>query len=134
MSDMIRIGCAWLEEQRAQHLTENVKYSRNGVEQTVAATVVATEYDVFDGEGFRTTFNSRDFIINVKVLGLGVVEYQPEVGDEIIETTGNITKSFMVCSPDGRSHYEYADVDRLAFRIHTKAVDQSPNVGPNVGN
>lgn len=129
MTDLLRIGSDWLEDQRTKHLSRMVIYQRGvtgagELTAEVAATIGKTEFDVENGHGVLERIESRDFLILVADLVLDGQATPPKQGDFVNETNGNVTHVYEVLAPGGAPHFRYADPYRKTYRIHTKLIDE----------
>lgn len=123
MPNLLQKASDWLEDQRTRHATTTVEYVRGGQSTEIAATVGKTTFEVDDGYGVLTRFESRDFLVLAAELMLGGQPVVPERGDRIRETQGTTVYIYEVTAPGKEPCWRYSDSFRKTFRIHTKQVD-----------
>jgi len=119
MSDMLKDGLEWLEEQRKAHLTTDVVYTHRrtpgAVSVTVAATFGKTDYDVSTEDGMTIGSHVWDFLITATDLSA-----EPEGGD-IITAQG---RRYIVMGFAGEA-WRWSDPYRTTYRIHTRDAGSS---------
>ncbi len=120
--DLLTRGAAWLEDQRARHLSRTVTYLRGGDSVAVAATIGRTEFEQVDEYGVIHRMQSRDYLISAADLVLAGVPEQPSAGDRIRETAGEQIFLYEVMAPGGEPPWRYSDPYRRTLRIHTKFI------------
>jgi hypothetical protein len=119
MSDLLRDGLTWLEQQRTAHCSSQVTYRREATELLVNATFGRTEYEVADeysGGGATIRAHVVDFLILAEELSPTFGE--PKAGDQIV-ADGRI---YEVMALSGQGHWRWSDPYRTTYRIHTKDV------------
>jgi hypothetical protein len=126
MTNLFRKASEWLGQQRHEHATSPITYSRSGRSVELCATIGRTEYQQDDGYGILLRSEARDYIVRVADLAIDGVETLPEVGDRIEELQGETVYVYEVL-PIGaqQQHWKYADPFRQSLRIHTKQVGAS---------
>ena len=122
MSDLIANGAAWLADQRKAHLSKEIAYVTGATTVTVLASIGKTEFEVVGegsvGGGVMERFESRDFLVATADL-----LNAPVRGDQIRETLGSTVFVFEVMAPvQSAPPWRWADVQRTAYRIHTRLV------------
>ena len=122
MSDLIANGAAWLADQRKAHLSKEIAYVTGATTVTVLASIGKTEFEVVGegsvGGGVMERFESRDFLVATADL-----LNAPARGDQIRETLGSTVFVFEVMAPvQSAPPWRWADVQRTAYRIHTRLV------------
>ena len=134
--DMLKNAAKWLADKMMTTNGFSVGYKRAGTGNApfpVPAVVGKTMFDVDEGYGQITRYESRDFLVEATdLIGPGFnLEDVPERGDRIIETVTDtdgagttVTYTYEVMAPSGQAVWEYADAFRNLIRIHTKLVDQ----------
>ena len=123
MTDLLRTGSDWLEDQRVKHMTRSVLYQRDASSVEVSATIGRTVFEVDNGYGVLERTESRDYLILTSDLVLDGQQTLPERGDRIRETQGTQTFVYEVMAPGKEPHWRYSDPYRKTLRIHTKQVD-----------
>ena len=125
MVDLLQRGVAWLNQQRAQHLSQPVTYQRGGETVQLAATLGQTTVEVTDDTGATVKSPQMDFIVSSSELVLGGVIAMPRIGDRIhiVDATGKTLVYEVLSLPDGR-HYRPCDPGGRMLRIHAKQVDE----------
>ncbi len=113
MTNMLRTGATWLEQQRTAWMTEAVAYRRGATEVSVNATFCRTKYDVDDGLVVRIGAHSADFLILADDLGL-----VPAEGDVIVANG----RKYEVMNLAGSGCWEWSDSYNVTRRIHTRDV------------
>lgn len=109
---------------------ESITYSRGPLESsgtdTVSLTAATgrTPFDAVDGDGFATTFRSKDWIFPAADLSFddGATIVEPAEGDEIRWTDENeIVHVFRVVPMGGgRELFRYCGGAQQRVRVHTK--------------
>ena len=122
MTDILRAGSDWLQEQRKKHATRPVLYRRGTETVPVAATVGRTLFEQDDGAGSIVRTEVRDYLIDTADLLLGPTPVLPEKGDRIEETEGTNKFIYEVMAIGKEPHWRYSDPYRQTLRIHTKHV------------
>jgi len=123
MSNILRIGAAFLHEKRHEHLSDEVTYKRAGqTEIYPSATPVDAVNEFLDEDGVVIQSRLRDFIIRPEDLVIDGTETRPIARDLITETdeaTG-IKMVFHVVSDNGSPVWEWSGEYRNAILVHTK--------------
>jgi len=114
VSDLLRQGNQWLQQQRTAHCSSQVTYRRDATEILVDATFGRTEYEVEDGYGLRVGAQVTDFLILAETFPFD----EPQPGDQIL-ADGTV---YEVMSLAGQGHWRWSDPYRTTMRIHTKEV------------
>lgn len=122
MADLLQSGLAWLDAQRAKHMTQPVVYEREGVAIEIVATPGRTEFEQADEYGGVQRWESRDWLIATADLVLDGVAILPRSGDRIRHTAGDTTVVYEVMAPAGMPAFKYTDPYRNGLRVHTKQV------------
>ena len=92
MADMLEQCARWLDDQRHQHMTRSVSYTRGSSTIEVQATIGRTEFEQADDFGIVHKVESRDYLIRTADLVLDGQPTLPKRGDQIRETDGSTTK------------------------------------------
>jgi len=127
MTDMLEQGASWLDDQRHQHMTRSVSYTRGASTVAVQATIGRTEFEQADEYGIVHKTESRDYLIRTADLVLEGQATLPKRGDLIRETDGTTTVVYEVLSPGDEPVFRYSDPYRKALRIHTKHIATETN-------
>lgn len=128
MVNRLETGSARLLARLRARASTAVVYRRRvaGVWQSVTpaplAVIGATQFEETDEEGLRVQTESRDFIIQVADLALGAGPITPAPNDQIVETFGGQSVTYVVMAPGDNPPFRYSDQFRLAYRIHTQLV------------
>jgi len=122
MADMLEQCARWLDDQRHQHMTRSVSYTRGSSTIEVQATIGRTEFEQADDFGIVHKVESRDYLIRTADLVLDGQPTLPKRGDQIRETDGSTTVVYEVLSPGDEPVFRYSDPYRKALRIHTKHI------------
>ena len=123
MADLLEQASNWLEDQRTKHAARTVTYKRGIDTVDVPASIGRTEFEIDDGFGVLTKFESRDYLVLAADLVLGGWPILPERGDRIEETVGTTTYVYEVMAPGKEPAWRYSDPYRKTLRIHTKQVE-----------
>ena len=126
MADLLQKASAWLEDQRARHMTQPVVYQRGsppGNTVSVLATIGETIFRLDDGAGATLRVESRDYLITAGDLVISGSPVIPRRGDRILETQGSRTFIYEVTAPGDEPEWRWSDPYRQTLRIHTKQVD-----------
>tara|TARA_B100001094_G_scaffold330972_1_gene397722 strand:+ start:1301 stop:1720 length:420 start_codon:yes stop_codon:yes gene_type:complete len=133
--NMLDKAAEWLASKMLTHASQTVTYVRSTGSTPVTAAIGRTTFDVDDGYGNLTRWESRDFLISKADL-IGSNHDQdnvwPVAGDTIHEDTGadaalggdHMRYTYQVMAPAGEALWEYADAYRNLIRVHTKKVDR----------
>lgn len=113
MTDLLRQGAEWLEQQRTQHMASPVEYRRPPDVFVVNATYGRTQCEVADESGLTISSHVWDFLILAGALGL-----EPEPGD-VIAANG---RQYEVMNLGGEGCWRWSDPYRQTCRIHTKDI------------
>ena len=113
MSDLLRQGSEWLEQQRTAHCSSPVEYRCKGATMNVMATFGRTEMELADESGLTITAQVWDFLINSESL-----IREPEAAD-VIAANG---RRYEVMNLGGEGCWRWSDPYRHTYRIHTKDV------------
>jgi len=112
MTDILRKGAEWLEQQRKSFCSSPVLYEHNGQSATVNATWGKTDYEIVGESGMTVGSHVIDFLITAADL-----DFEPEPGDEI-EADG-VRYEVMPLGDDVRG-WRWSDPFRKTYRIHTR--------------
>ena len=122
MSDLLKTGATWLQQQLEEHASREVTYRRGAASVVVNATVGSSLLKVASGQygEVQMVRTDRDYLIAAEdlVLSGGVVE--PADGDQIHDATDG--RKYEVLAPRGEPSWRYSDNRRTMLRIHTKDV------------
>lgn len=88
----------------------------------VTAEPVAMPYEVADAEGFMTTVQSRDFVIDVADYQINSTPVQPRAGDRIKESIAGTTHVFEVTPIGNRPAAEWSSIHKPQWIVHTKLI------------
>ena len=113
MTDLLRQGSQWLEEQRDAHCSSPVEYRRDAQVLTVNATFGRTSFEIADESGLTVGSHVWDFLILAEALGL-----EPEPGD-VIAANG---RQYEVMNFSSDGCWRWSDPYRQTYRIHTKDI------------
>lgn len=113
MSDLLRQGVAWLDQQRIAHCSSPVEYRRSPDAITVGATYGKTDVELADASGLTIGSHVWDFLIPASELGL-----EPEPGD-VIAADG---RQYEVMNLGGEGCWRWSDPYRSTYRIHTRDI------------
>ncbi len=126
MTDLLRAASEWLDAKRRAFASSPILYRRGDLSVTVPAGTGTTTFQVANESGILEDVESRDFLLSIADLDFGGGPVTPESADQIEETVGGVTLTYQVSAPAGLPPWRYTDGFRVAFRIHTKLIDQSP--------
>lgn len=115
---MLYDAMQWLEQQRHQYLTINVRYKRGDEFIAVAATVGNTVFEVPDSYGVMIKTESRDYLLRPSDLIISGRPILPMPGDRISENG----YEYEVMAPGNKPCWRWSDSFRNTLRIHTKLV------------
>jgi len=113
VTDLLKTGLAWLEQQRVAHCSSPVEYQRGLDTVVVQATKGKTDYEVVDDYGATVGSHVVDFLIMADELGL-----KPEPGDVIVADG----YKYEVMNLGGDGCWRFSDLNLITFRIHTKEI------------
>ena len=116
MTDLLRQGAEWLEEQRTQHMASPVEYRRGVQVIPVQATFGKTAVEITDTNGATIQSPVWDFLILAADLAL-----EPEPGDEIV-ADGQV---YEVMNLAGQGCWRWSDPYRTTLRIHTREMGEA---------
>lgn len=116
MPDLLAAGAAWMTSQLKAAAGVNVTYRRGSQEADVIATIGRSEFEAQDQNGVIERWESRDFLVTAADLPFG----EPERGDLVVETSGDLELTYEVASPRGVPVFRYGDAFRSVVRVHTK--------------
>jgi hypothetical protein len=120
--DLLQKASDWLEEMRVKHASRFVTYKRDTDAAMVSATIGRTVFQIDDGGGIGTQYESRDFLILAAELVIRGKLVLPQRGDRILEMQGEQTIEYEVLAPGKEPCWRYSDPFRKTLRIHTKQV------------
>ncbi len=120
MTDLLQTGMAWLDGQRAAHLSRAVLYCRGSDCVEIPATVGRTVFEIDDGYGGIEKWESRDYLLAATELVLGGTAVVPQRGDRIIDA-GQV---YEVLAPAKEDVHRPADPYGVTLRVHTKQVGE----------
>jgi hypothetical protein len=123
VADVLAKASAWLEDQRARHLTQPVVYQRGADTIPVLATIGTTIFRLDDGAGALLRVESRDYLVAAADLVIAGVPIIPKRGDRIVETQGDRTFIYEVSAPGDEPEWRWSDPYRQTYRIHSQQVD-----------
>jgi hypothetical protein len=118
MVDLLQQASAWLADRRAAFLSRSVVYSRSEDSVAVQAGVGKTTFEIDDGYGLATTWESRDYLIAAADLVLAGEVVKPQRGDRIADGG----KVYEVMAPGKEDVCRPSDPYGVTWRIHTKQV------------
>ena len=124
MADLLGQAVAWLDGQRAAHLSRQVVYQRGDESVELAATLGSTTYEVADDFGATVEAKATDFIVAADALVLGGQAVKPQPGDRIRLPAGAKVLVFEVLDLGAAGHYRPCDPEGRMLRIHAKQVDE----------
>lgn len=113
MTDLLKEGSAWLEQQRTAHCSSQVSYFVGAAETVLNATFGKTDFEVAD-ESVTTISQVWDFLILAADLG-----FDPAPGHVIV--TGGRKYEVMQFGSDAKG-WRWSDPYRETYRIHTKGI------------
>jgi len=123
IQNMLQAGSDWLSSQLKMHASRPVVYQRGVREVTVPAVIGRTLMKLDDGfGGVKMEWTDRDFLIQASDLILDGEPIQPQPGDMIRETNGDVTYVYEVMAPGGEPHWRWSDAYHKVKRIHAKQV------------
>ena len=108
----------------AEAFGEQVTLVRGTTEtaSTITAQVSMQTYAGEDSDGFTTTVEMTDFVLDIDDYDFGSGAVTPRDGDRIKRTINAIVNTYEVAPvPSGRS--AEPDVDRHEWKIHTNHID-----------
>jgi len=122
MGNLLAIGAAWLEAQRAAGLSETVTYSRGGASVQLAASRGRSEHARETTDGLVTVALSADWLLGAADLVLGDELAEPAPGDRIAASAG----TFEVLPPSGSGTdcWRWEDGHGRTMRVHTKRIEK----------
>jgi hypothetical protein len=118
------IGAIAAKIARRSHKRTNgvpITYKRVGTSLSLVATIGTTRRDQQSSDGYVSRKQVRDFLIDVADLSLG----EPELDDEIEETSGGTIYVYRLVSPGGSEEpFRYSDRHRLVWRLHVELIEE----------
>jgi hypothetical protein len=103
---------------------DTIAYHRGATSNmSITAQVSVSDHDITDSEGFQTVVRSRDFVVNVADLVINSVAITPRAGDRIKIVVGTETHTYTVMQLPDKDCYDWLDLIRTAYVIHTKLTD-----------
>jgi len=121
VADMLRTGAAWLTDQLRESAAVPCTYVRGNTSTQITACIGRSMFEAATQSGVVEQWESRDYIVKV-----GTLPYsEPERGDKIVETYGDVSTTYSVSSPRGVPLWHYADAFRTSVKIHTVAESES---------
>ena len=100
---------------------------RDGAEAAdVPVAIGTTQYDLVDGNGVVSRFESRDFLIAVGDYDFGGGPVRPKRGDQIVEVVAGTTFTYEVSAPNGQNDWRFNGPYRDTYRVHTKKISETP--------
>ena len=114
MTDLLRAGAQWLEQQRKAHCSGTVQYEHAGNVYAVSATVGRTAYDVTTDADLTVGSHAVDFLITAADL-----PFEPGLGDRI--ELDDVWHEVMPLGDDEKG-WRWSDPAHTTYRIHTKHV------------
>lgn len=112
MTDLLRQGSAWLEQQRAAHCSSQVEYRRGSEKYPLVATYGKTDYEIATAGEMTVGGHVWDFLILATDLG-----FEPQPGDIIV--ADEQTHEVMPIGDDVDG-WRWSDPYRQTYRIHTR--------------
>jgi len=113
MTDLLRQGAQWLEQQRTAFCSSPVAYHRPPEVYAVNATFGKTDVELADEAGLTIRSSVWDFLILAEDLN-----FEPEPGD-VIAADG---RRYEVMNVGGEGCWRWSDPFRQTYRIHTKDI------------
>lgn len=108
----------------AEAFGEEVTLVRGSTESgAVTAQVFTQEYAGQSDEGFATTVNFDDFIVDVGDYEFGAGAVEPRNGDRIKRTIDGTVHTYEVTPTADRRCCEWADTTGNEWKIHTNHID-----------
>lgn len=86
----------------------------------IVAEAVQRDYEIFDVDGFETTANLRDYVIDVADYTISGSAVTPQIGDRIKETISGVVHVFEVVPLGRKPCYEWAGTRKPQWLVHTK--------------
>jgi hypothetical protein len=120
--DLLQKASDWLEGMRVKHASRFVTYKRDTNAALVSARIGRTFFQIDDGGGIATQYESRDFLILAAELVIRGKLVMPQRGDRILEMQEGQTFEYEVLAPGKEPCWRYSDPFRKTFRIHTKQI------------
>lgn len=104
-----------------------IEYRRGNKTCPIAqATLGKRQLTTTNSEGIVTVVQSHSFMFAVADLVLDSVQAIPQSGDKIVFTAGGIQFTYRVLPVDYGEPYDYSDMNRTQFRVHTLAEAEEP--------
>ena len=124
MADLLRSGAAWLTDRLVESAAVPCTYIRGNTSTQITACIGRSMFESATQSGVVEQWESRDYIVKV-----GTLPYaEPDRGDRIVETYGNVSTTYDVSAPRGVPLWHYADAFRTSVKIHTVAASESAAV------
>ena len=123
MTDLLDRAEQRLSDLLATHASRKVRYSRNGREVEVDATVGRSVFESVAPDGMCVVHvETRDYFVQSADLVLDGARVTPAIGDRVREEIGGETVVCEVMTPAGDAHFRWCDPAHTTLRIHTKQV------------
>ncbi len=123
MSDLLRLGQAWLAKKLSQFASREIIYRRDDKLVILQAMIGKTKGEQDVGDGLVLETEIRDYLIDTKDLVIDGERTLPERGDQIIEIDDGLRFIYEVLPVGNQKAWRYSDPYRLKLRIHTKLID-----------
>lgn len=125
MSDDIKAGSEWLQDEMKANASRTVVYVRGAASVSLAATVNRSMWDLETAEGPPLRIESRDYLVHAADLVLSGAAVQPAPGDTIRETDGGAVCTYEVMAIGQEPCWRWSGANRRRLRIHTKLVSEA---------
>ena len=123
MSNMLRDGMAWLNGKLKTHAGESVVYVRGAQTVTLTATPGKSLLRLDDGYGgARIEWTDADWLIASADLVLGGSATEPQRGDKIRRTIGDLVYVYEVSAPGAEPVWRWSDSYQTTYRVHAKHI------------
>lgn len=122
MRDLLAHGAKWLSQQRRDHASQWVVYSRpsTGSTRRLPATIGRTDFTYAGSNGVVINDQAIDFIVSVFDLKLDGLIAEPASGDRVTDWHGDVYELM----PFGKEPlWRFVDGYQNDRRIHTRKVD-----------
>lgn len=124
MSDMLKVGLAWLSDRLIENASEPVTYARGYDFVDIRAAFGRKLLKLDDNAGgIRMEWTDMDFLIRASDLLINGVPITPMRGDKIFAVIGEQAQAFEVLPYGNDPPWRWADPYQSMYRIHTKHVD-----------
>lgn len=100
-----------------------ITYTRGDASVEVSAMPGKTQVEGETSEGFKVTYETRDYLMKRDSLVFDGVLVAPAVGDVITETAGATVITARVVEPLGKDAYSI-DQSRGMIRVHTEVLSE----------